>query len=286
MFISRLYQQKNCVFSIEVFPPKKVASEEKLHQTLRSMAELHPDFISVTYGAGGSNGGLSTCQIAGFIQKQLQVPALAHLTCVAATPASIAAALDELQEAGVHNVLALRGDANPDRPFSKEFPHASDLAEFIQQRGGFCVAGACYPEGHVEAASLAQDVENLRHKVAAGVSPLLTQLFFDNIHYYRFLNLARKKGITAPVSAGVMPIVNSRQIERTVKLSSASLPPKFTKMISRWQDDEQGLFEAGIEYAVEQLRDLIESGADGIHLYAMNNPVVAARIHEGIRDLL
>ena len=132
MFISRLYQQKNCVFSIEVFPPKKVASEEKLHQTLRSMAELHPDFISVTYGAGGSNGGLSTCQIAGFIQKQLQVPALAHLTCVAATPASIAAALDELQEAGVHNVLALRGDANPDRPFSKEFPHASDLAEFIQ----------------------------------------------------------------------------------------------------------------------------------------------------------
>ena len=151
---------------------------------------------------------------------------------------------------------------------------------------GFCVAGACYPEGHVEAASLAQDVENLRHKVDAGVSPLLTQLFFDNIHYYRFLNLARKKGITAPVSAGVMPIVNSRQIERTVKLSSASLPPKFTKMISRWQDDEQGLFEAGIEYAVEQLRDLIESGADGIHLYAMNNPVVAARVHEGIRDLL
>ena len=218
--------------------------------------------------------------------KQLQVPALAHLTCVAATPASIAAALDELQEAGVHNVLALRGDANPDRPFSKEFPHASDLAEFIQQRGGFCVAGACYPEGHVEAASLAQDVENLRHKVAAGVSPLLTQLFFDNIHYYRFLNLARKKGITAPVSAGVMPIVNSRQIERTVKLSSASLPPKYTKMISRWQDDEQGLFEAGIEYAVDQLRDLIESGADGVHLYAMNNPTVAARVYEGIRDLL
>ena len=203
-----------------------------------------------------------------------------------ATPESIARALGDLHAAGVHNVLALRGDANPDLPFSKEYPHASDLAEAITQRGGFDIAGACYPEGHVECPTLAGDVENLKKKVDAGVSHLITQLFFDNVHYYRFLNLARKKRIQVPVSAGVMPIVSRSQIERTVALSSASLPPKFTKMISRWQDDEQGLYEAGIEYAVEQLRDLISGGADGVHLYAMNRSAVAARVYEGIQDLL
>ncbi len=148
------------------------------------------------------------------------------------------------------------------------------------------MAVACYPEGHPESATLAEDVENLKYKQQADVSPLISQLFFDNLHFYRFLNLMRKKGISIPVSAGIMPIVNTNQIERTIKLSSASLPPKFTKMIARWQYDEQSLFEAGIEYAVEQIRDLIQSGADGIHLYAMNNPLVAQKVYEGIRDLL
>ncbi len=285
MFVSRLYQQKDCVFSLEVFPPKQAASLEKLYSSLAQMAQLHPDFISVTYGAGGSAQG-ATCEIAGHIQNELGIPALAHLTCVGATPAGIGAVMDKLHSVGVHNVLALRGDANPDLPFSADYPHASHLADAVTRRGGFCVAGACYPEGHPESATLAADVENLKYKVDAGAEVLVTQLFFDNVHYYRFLNLARKKGITVPVSAGVMPIVNRRQIERTVALSSASLPRGFTKMISRWQNDEQGLFEAGIEYAVNQLRDLIESGADGVHLYAMNNPTVAARVHEGIRDLL
>lgn len=286
MFIERLYQQKPCVFSIEVFPPKQMVNIQKLYSALEEMAKLNPDFISVTYGAGGRNLGVSTCEIASHIQNDLHINALAHLTCVGATPESIARALGDLHAAGVHNVLALRGDANPDLPFSKEYPHASDLAEAITQRGGFDIAGACYPEGHVECPTLAGDVENLKKKVDAGVSHLITQLFFDNVHYYRFLNLARKKGIQVPVSAGVMPIVSRSQIERTVALSSASLPPKFTKMISRWQDDEQGLYEAGIEYAVEQLRDLISGGADGVHLYAMNRSAVAARVYEGIQDLL
>lgn len=286
MFLYRLYQQKECVFSLEVFPPKQTANLEKLYGALAKMAALKPDFISVTYGAGGSGTGGSTCETASHIQNDLHISALAHLTCVGATPDNIAAALDSLQAAGVHNVLALRGDANPTLPFSLHYPHANHLTQAIMERGGFDVAGACYPEGHVEAASLAADVENLAFKVQAGAGHLVTQLFFDNVHFYRFLNLARKKGITVPVSAGVMPIVNRRQIERTVALSSASLPPKFTKMISRWQYDEEGLFKAGIEYAVEQLRDLIESGADGVHLYAMNNPEVAAQVYEGIQDLL
>ena len=161
-----------------------------------------------------------------------------------------------------------------------------DRAQAITEYGGFSLAGACYPEGHVESASLARDVESLQYKIDAGVSHLITQLFFDNGTFYRFLNLARKAGITVPVQAGVMPIVNVRQISRTVALSSASLPHSFTKMISRWEHDEQALFDAGIDYAISQIRDLITGGADGVHLYAMNNPEVARRVYDGVSDLL
>ena len=154
------------------------------------------------------------------------------------------------------------------------------------KKPNFSVHGACYPEGHPEADTLLHDVENLRIKQAAGAEHLLTQLFFDNMHFYRFLNLARRAGITLPVSAGVMPIIKRSQIERTVALSSASLPSDFTRMISRYQDDPASLYDAGIDYAVNQLRDLIEGGADGIHLYAMNDAAVAAKVYDGIRDLL
>ena len=182
---------------------------------------------------------------------------------------------------------ALRGDRTPTRPESPDFAHASDLAQFVwQTQPEFDIHAACYPEGHPEAATLAQDVANLRFKQEAGATHLLTQLFFDNMHFYRFLNLARRAGITLPVSAGVMPIVKRSQIERTVALSSASLPSEFTRMISRYQDDPESLYAAGIDYAVQQLRDLIEGGADGVHLYAMNDAKVAAAVYEGIKDLL
>ena len=187
----------------------------------------------------------------------------------------------------MRDVLALRGDRTPTRPESPDFKHASDLTAFIKwKKPCFSVHGACYPEGHPEAETLQKDVENLRIKQANGAEHLLTQLFFDNMHFYRFLNLARRAGVTLPVSAGVMPIVKRSQIERTVALSSASLPSEFTRMISRWQDDPDSLYEAGIEYAVKQLRDLIEGGADGVHLYAMNDANVAAKVYDGIRDLL
>ncbi len=195
--------------------------------------------------------------------------------------------MDQLESVGVRDVLALRGDRSPSRPESPDFKHASDLTSFIKwKKPEFSVHGACYPEGHPEADSLLHDVENLRIKQAAGAEHLLTQLFFDNMHFYRFLNLARRAGITLPVSAGVMPIVKRSQIERTVSLSSASLPSEFTRMISRYQDDPASLYDAGIDYAVRQLRDLIEGGADGIHLYAMNDAAVAAKVYDGIRDLL
>lgn len=281
------FKAKRCVFSIECFPPKQTTQMDKLRATLFAMKALAPDFISVTFGAGGSAGGISTVEVANLIQNEVGIPALAHLICMGNDKASASRILDELEQVGVHDVLALRGDRTPSRPASPDFVHASDLTAFIKAyKPDFSVHGACYPEGHPEADTLRQDVENLCIKQAAGAEHLVTQLFFDNMHFYRFLNLARRAGITLPVSAGVMPIVKRSQIERTVALSSASLPSDFTRMISRWQDDPAALYDAGIEYAVRQLRDLIEGGADGVHLYAMNDAVVARKVYDGIRDLL
>lgn len=287
MYIRQLFTQKSCVFSIEVFPPKQTVNYEKLQEKLRQMKKLNPDFISVTYGAGGSAGGVSTCQLATFLKNELEIEPIAHLICMGSDREKMQKTLDELFAAGIQNILTLRGDKSPFRQPSADFPHASDLAKFIRgQYGTFGLSGACYAEGHAEAESLSADIKNLKIKQEAGVSHLITQLFFDNSKFYRFLNMARKEGIDLPVSAGVMPIVRKSQIERTVALSSASLPAEFTRMISRYQDDEQALFDAGIDYAVRQLRDLIEGGADGVHLYAMNSPEVAQRVYEGICDLL
>lgn len=281
------FKAKRCVFSIECFPPKQTTQMDKLRATLFAMKDLAPDFISVTFGAGGSAGGISTVEVANLIQNEVGIPALAHLICMGNDKASASRILDELEQVGVHDVLALRGDRTPSRPASPDFVHASDLTAFIKAyKPDFSVHGACYPEGHPEADTLRQDVENLCIKQAAGAEHLVTQLFFDNMPFYRFLNLARRAGIALPVSAGVMPIVKRSQIERTVALSSASLPSDFTRMISRWQDDPAALYDAGIEYAVRQLRDLIEGGADGVHLYAMNDAVVARKVYDGIRDLL
>ena len=285
--LSPLFSQKRCVFSIECFPPKQTTKFPAMQQTLRSMKALRPDFISVTYGAGGTGGGVSTVEVAAFLKNELGIEPLAHILCMGSDTAKAAALLDELDAAGVDNVLTLRGDRTPLRPESPDFAHACDLAAFVRRcKPAFDIHAACYPEGHPEAAGLARDVENLRYKQQAGASHLLTQLFFDNGKFYRFLNMARRAGITLPVSAGVMPIVRRSQIERTVALSSASLPSAFTRMIARWQDDADSLRKAGIEYAVTQLRDLIEGGADGVHLYAMNDAGVAADVYEGIRDLI
>ena len=287
MTITEQFKAKRCVFSIECFPPRQTTQMDKLKATLQQMQTLNPGFISVTFGAGGSAGGVSTAEVADYIQNELQIPTLAHLICMGNDQIRAAEILDQLEAVGVRDVLALRGDRSPTRPESPDFAHASDLAQFVwQTQPEFDIHAACYPEGHPEAATLAQDVANLRFKQEAGATHLLTQLFFDNMHFYRFLNLARRAGITLPVSAGVMPIVKRSQIERTVALSSASLPSEFTRMISRYQDDPESLYAAGIDYAVQQLRDLIEGGADSVHLYAMNDAKVAAAVYEGIKDLL
>ena len=287
MKIKDILAEGRPTLSFEVFPPKTADAYESVEKAASKIAQLKPDFMSVTYGAGGSTGGVSTVEVAEFLKNDLNVEPLAHMICMGSDKAKAAQLLDQLNAAGVRNVLTLRGDRTPTRPESPDFAHASDLARFVwQTQPEFDIHAACYPEGHPEAATLAQDVANLRFKQEAGATHLLTQLFFDNMHFYRFLNLARRAGITLPVSAGVMPIVKRSQIERTVALSSASLPSEFTRMISRYQDDPESLYAAGIDYAVQQLRDLIEGGADGVHLYAMNDAKVAAAVYEGIKDLL
>ncbi len=286
MYINTLFNQAKPVFSLEIFPPKKDSGIDTIYQTLDNLKSLTPDFISVTYGAGASIADKSTVQIASHIKSKLGIESLAHLTCLTSTKEQVAERVEQFKECDIQNILALRGDINPDVKAANDFAHASDLVKTIKQSGDFNVVGACYPEGHYENKTLEKDIDNLKYKLDAGVTHLITQLFFDNSLFYKFLDTARTRGVAVPVQAGIMPIVKVRQIERTVALSGSSLPPKFTKMISKYDTDSDALFDAGIEYAVEQINDLLAQGVDGIHLYTMNNPTVAKRVYEGIRAAL
>lgn len=288
MKIPSFYKQKKPVFSLEIFPPKRKTNRESLYDTVAQLAECQPDFISVTYGAGGNIADNSTCEIAANIKKNYGIETVAHLTCVNSTREDVQEMIARFQDADIENVMALRGDIVPGEDIKREFKHANELAIEIQRKCNdqLEILGACYPEGHYQSESLDSDIQNLKYKIGAGVKVLITQLFFDNDAFYEFLDLARSAGITVPISAGIMPIVRASQIEKTVQLSGASLPHEFTAMISQYEHDPKGLYEAGTQYAIRQIRDLIEHGVDGIHLYTMNDPNVAINVWEGIRDLL
>lgn len=274
------------MLSFEVFPPKKTSPTETICDTLDELKDLSPDFISVTYGAGGSAADTTTCDIAAYIQRELGVPSAAHLTCVYSDKELILVRLNQLKERGVENILALRGDVNPDIPRLHDFEYASDLIRFIREHGDFHISGGCYPECHTKAESLAEDVKHLKIKVDAGAEHLISQLFFDNSAFYRFLEMTEVAGIKVPIEAGIMPVVNKKQIERMVLMCGASLPPKFTRTMQRYENNPDALRDAGIAYAVDQIVDLISNGVDGIHLYTMNNPYVARKISESVRSLL
>lgn len=286
MELQGLFTQGRCPFALEVFPPKRHSRVESVYQMLEQLGALGADYVSVTYSAGGTGAKEYTAQIAGHLKNSLGVEPLAHLTCLYSSADVIRQELATLKAAGVENILALRGDRMEGAEPQNEFAHASDLAAAISRHGGFYVVGACYPEGHPESDDLISDIEHLRLKTEAGAGHLVSQLFFDNNKFFRFLNLARKHRVGCPIEAGVMPIVKPEQIQRTVSLSSASLPSGFTRWVSRWAASPDDFYKAGIDYAVRQIRDLIESGVDGIHLYAMNNPDVARQVHAGIADLL
>lgn len=285
MRIKELFNKKT-VFSFEVFPPKKSSSIDVIYNTLEQMKNLKPDFISVTFSAGGSGNGSLSCEIASKIKDEYGIIPMIHLPCINYTKDEISSVLNELKSRGIENILALRGDINPDIEPKKDFRYASELVTFIKSKGDFDIAGACYPEGHAETENMVDDILNLRKKVEAGADHLISQLFFDNHMFYEFREKAAIAGINVPIEAGIMPVTNKSQIERMVSMCGASLPSKFSKIMQRYENNPEALRDAGIAYAVDQIVDLVSNGVDGIHLYTMNNAYVASKISEAVTSII
>lgn len=286
MKLSSLYNGDKTVLSFEVFPPKKTSSVETVYNAVAQIQSLRPDYISVTYGAGGSSVNNYTCDIASLIKNKYGIETMAHLTCINSTKEDVDRVLAQLKENNIENILALRGDKNPDIEPKTDFIYASSLVSYIKKHGDFGVAVAGYPETHFEAPSEDADIQNLKHKIDCGAQNVVTQLFFNNEHFYRFRDKCDYAGITVPISAGIMPVTNKKQIERMVTMCGASLPQKFVKMIQKYEDRPQSLIDAGIAFAVDQIVELISNGVDGIHIYTMNNPYIAKKITESIKGLL
>lgn len=289
MQIKELFEKKKLIFSFEIFPPKPTAPLHKIYDTLDGLHGLQPDFISVTYGAGGSTRE-RTPQIAIDVKKRYGVESLAHLTCIASTKEETEKLVHSLLLSDVHNILALRGDPPLEKegPISPgDFRHAVDLVRFLREKfgGKLSIGAAAYPEGHIECEDPLVDLQFLKEKVDAGVDFLITQLFFDNELFYRFMERTLIAGIKVPISAGIMPVVNKNQIERIVTLCGASLPQKFVRILHRYADDPRSLEEAGIAYATDQIVDLLASGVRGVHLYTMNKAPMARRIASNLSAL-
>jgi len=287
MKISEIVKPGQTAFTFEIFPPKKDSPIETIYKTLDGLHQLKPDFISVTYGAGGSaNGGNKTVEIAQIIREKYGIESAVHLTCLYNDKNDVDEVLRDLDARGIKNILALRGDANPQYEIKHDFAHASDMISYIKSKGDYHVMAACYPEGHLEAESLDADVWNLRKKVDAGADHLLSQLFFDNEAFYRFRDKADAADIRVPIEAGIMPVVSKSSIERMVTMCGASLPPKFTKLTAKYENYPDAIRDGGIAYAIDQIVDLASHGVDGIHLYTMNNPYVATKISEAVNGIL
>ena len=286
MMISDIYKNKKRSLSFEIFPPKKDAELKNIDETLSILCELKPDFISVTFGAGGSSNCNRTIELAKKIKYEYHVEPVVHLTCLCYDKAEIDEFSRVLMQEGMQNILALRGDRNPNVPEKDEFKHASDLIAYLKEKGDFCIAGACYPECHPESENRGSEMRNLKKKVDAGAEVLLSQLFVDNDRFFRFEEDCRIAGIDVPVIPGIMPVINAAQIQRMVTMCGASFPERFQKIIDKYADNKEALFDAGMSYALSQIIDLLTSDIDGIHLYTMNNPVVAGKICEGIRHII
>lgn len=286
MKIAEMFTGKT-VFSLEVFPPKPNADESVIYNTLEHLTDIHPDFISVTYGAGGGKNGSKTIQIASDIKSKYGVESVAHLPCISLTKDGAVQILDDMHRHGIENVLVLRGDVPPGIVPAGDFLHASDLITFIRDRYDcFNVLAACYPEVHPESKNAIEDIKWLKHKVDCGADHLISQLTLDNVHFYEFLEKARIAGVTIPIEVGIMPVTNRRQIVRMVELCHVELPKKFARVIEKYGDNDIAMRDAGIAYAVDQIADLVAAGVDGIHLYTMNNPYVAHKIYDAVQSLI
>lgn len=284
MKISEILSSKSAALSFEVFPPKTSDKYESVQAAVDGIAALSPDFMSVTYGAGGGTSDY-TVSVAQHL-KTLGVTPLAHLSCISSDRADVQVKLNRLKELGIENILALRGDLPQGFAGNLDYRYASELVREIADFGGFCIGGACYPEGHPESRTLFEDIEHLKRKVDAGCEFLTAQMFFDNDVFYSFLSKIYAAGINVPVIAGIMPVTNGGQIRRMLALSGGSLPTRFRRIIDRFGDDPQAMTQAGIAYATEQIIDLYANGIRAVHVYSMNKPQVAAAIKANLSHII
>ena len=290
MKLSELFQKDGLMLSFEVFPPKTDTAFDSVKTATEEIAKLRPSFMSVTYGAGGGTSKY-TLEIAKNIKAEYGVPTLAHLTCVSSTKETVHQRIADMQEAGIQNVMALRGDLTPELMDSDRsdwvYRHAVDLIRELKESGAdFCIGGACYPEVHPESSNQAEDIRYLKEKVDAGCSFLTTQMFFDNNLLYNFLYKIREAGITVPVIPGIMPITNANQVERALKLSGSFMPQRFKSLVDKFGSDSAAMKQAGIAYATDQIIDLYANNITNVHVYSMNKPDVAQKIQSNLSDIL
>lgn len=289
MKTSELFGQGKPVFSFEVFPPRNIdnaGAEKRVCETMDVLQKVHPDFVSVTYRGGGSNPAKATINIAKMIKDRYHTEPVVHLPAARLDTAAVDEFLSRAKDAGIQNILALRGDIPEGGRYSDDFHYASDLVTYIKQHGNFNILGACYPEGHPESPDALSDIRHLKVKVDAGVSELISQLFFDNDAFYRFVDRCRFADINVPIEAGIMPIMSAKQADRMRAMSGVQLPTKLENIMTKFADKPDALRDAGIAYSIEQIVDLMAHGVDGIHLYTMDNPAVASRIIEATRNII
>ena len=285
MKIKEILEKDQISFSCEIFPPKKEGDFSEVFRVVDRISKIGVDFISVTYGAGGSTSKKTT-EVAAYTQDTCGTTSLAHLTCIDSNPEQIKCQLADLRANGIENIMALRGDKPKGFTEGGYYTHAIHLIQEIREIGGFCVGGACYPEGHVECPHKQDDIAYLKEKVDAGVDFLTTQMFFDNNLFYNFLYRAYAAGISVPIIPGIMPIINARQVKRSTELSGATMPARFLAIADKFSDDQQAMEQAGIAYATDQIVDLVANGIQHIHLYTMNRPQTAEKIMNNLSHIL
>ena len=290
MKLSELFQKDGLMLSFEVFPPKTDTAFDSVKTATEEIAKLRPSFMSVTYGAGGGTSKY-TLEIAKNIKAEYGVPTLAHLTCVSSTKETVHQRIVDMKEAGIQNVMALRGDLTPELMDSDRsgwtYHHAVDLIRELKECGAdFCIGGACYPEVHPESSNQAEDIRYLKEKVDAGCSFLTTQMFFDNNLLYNFLYKIREQGITVPIIPGIMPITNAKQVARSIQLSGSFMPQRFKSLVDKFGSSPAAMKQAGIAYATDQIIDLYANGIKNVHVYSMNKPDVAAKIQDNLSAII
>lgn len=288
MKISDLYRSDKLPVSLEIFPPKGELKVEELRSMLTELAQVSPSFISVTCSAGGTGGNSAkTAELSGIIQNEYNIPSMAHITCINSAKADVDDALGEALKHGLRNIFALRGDILPDH-HATDFHYGVQLIRYLRSKPeaeNLCIGGGCYPEGHVDCTDIDADIDHLKEKQDAGAEFFVSQLFFDNEAFYRFIDKCRSKGITVPIDAGIMPIMGKSQITKMIFMCGASLPAPVVRMLHKYENSPDDLIKAGTEYAAEQMIALAKSGAaNGIHIYSMNKPKIAKYLIGAVRD--